>query len=57
MNLDDVRIGLTFDDVLIVPARSGVRSRGDVSLRTQLSRNVTLEMPVVAANMDTVCEW
>jgi IMP dehydrogenase len=57
MNLDDVRIGLTFDDVLIVPARSGVRSRSDVSLRTQISRNVTLDLPIVAANMDTVCEW
>ena len=54
--LRDLRIGLTFDDVLIVPRRSSIRSRQDVSLRTRLSRSVDLELPVVAANMDTVCE-
>lgn len=57
MNLDAVRVGLTFDDVLIVPRYSSVRTRSDVSLRTQVSRNVTIDLPVVAANMDTVCEW
>lgn len=56
MSLDNLRVGLAFDDVLIVPRRSGIRSRQDVSLQTQLSRNVTLGLPVVAANMDTVCE-
>jgi IMP dehydrogenase len=57
MNLDNVRMGLTFDDVLIVPARSSIRSRGDVSMRTHLTRNVVIDMPITAANMDTVCEW
>ncbi|WP_419842790.1 IMP dehydrogenase [Candidatus Poriferisodalis sp.] len=56
MKLRDLSTGLTFDDVLIVPQRSTIRSRGDVSVRTRLSRNITLELPVVAANMDTVCE-
>lgn len=56
MSLDNLRIGLAFDDVLLVPRRSGIRSRQDVSLTTQLSRRVTLALPVVAANMDTVCE-
>lgn len=56
MSLDNLRVGLAFDDVLLVPRRSGIRSRQDVSLRTQLSRRVTLGLPVVAANMDTVCE-
>ncbi|MCC6438794.1 MAG: IMP dehydrogenase [Acidimicrobiales bacterium] len=56
MSLDNLRIGLAFDDVLLVPRRSGIRSRQDVSLRTQLTRRVTLELPIVAANMDTVCE-
>ena len=56
MGLDNIRTGLTFDDVLLVPRRSSIRSRQDVSLRTRLSRNITLEIPVVAANMDTVCE-
>ncbi len=57
VNLDDVRIGLTFDDVLIVPRRSGIRSRQNVSVATQITRNVSLGLPIVAANMDTVCEW
>ncbi|HEC10582.1 MAG TPA: guanosine monophosphate reductase [Acidimicrobiales bacterium] len=54
--LDNPRIGLTFDDVLLVPRRSSVRSRRDVSLRTRVTRNVGLELPMIAANMDTVCE-
>jgi guanosine monophosphate reductase len=56
VSLDNLRIGLAFDDVLLVPRRSGIRSRQDVSLQTQLSRRVRLALPVVAANMDTVCE-
>ena len=56
MPLDDLRTGLTYDDVLLVPRRSRVRSRGQVSLATRLSRNISLELPIVAANMDTVCE-
>jgi IMP dehydrogenase len=56
MGLENLRTGLTFDDVLLVPQRSRIRSRGDVSLRTQVSRNITVELPVIAANMDTVCE-
>ncbi len=56
MRLAGLRTGLTFDDVLIVPRRSSIRSRQDVSVRTRLSRRVELDLPVVAANMDTVCE-
>ena len=54
--LDRVRTGLTFDDVLLVPKRSRIRSRQDVSLRTRLSQHVEIGIPVIAANMDTVCE-
>lgn len=56
MGLESLRLGLTFDDVLLVPRRSGIRSRSDVSVRTRLSRNIELDIPIVAANMDTVCE-
>jgi guanosine monophosphate reductase len=56
MGLGNLRTGLTFDDVLLVPQRSSIRSRQDVSVTARLSRNITLELPIVAANMDTVCE-
>jgi guanosine monophosphate reductase len=56
VSLDNLRVGLAFDDVLLIPRRSAIRSRQDVSMRTQLSRRVTLGLPIVAANMDTVCE-
>ncbi len=46
----------TFDDVLLVPRRSGVFSRKDVSLRSNFSRNIVLDLPIVSANMDTVTE-
>ncbi|GAB7088193.1 IMP dehydrogenase [Marinifilum fragile] len=47
--------GLTFDDVLLVPAYSEVLPR-DVSLKTKFSRNITLNAPMVSAAMDTVTE-
>lgn len=47
--------GLTFDDVLLVPAHSTVLPR-DVSLKTQLTRNVWLNVPLASAAMDTVTE-
>ena len=46
---------LTFDDVLLVPAHSSILPR-DVNLRTHLTRNITLNMPLVSAAMDTVTE-
>ena len=46
---------LTFDDVLLVPAHSEVLPR-EVSLRTQLTRNITLNIPLLSAAMDTVTE-
>ena len=46
---------LTFDDVLLVPARSDVLPR-EVDLSTQLTRNIRLGLPVLSAAMDTVTE-
>ncbi|GHU44650.1 inosine-5'-monophosphate dehydrogenase [Betaproteobacteria bacterium] len=46
---------LTFDDILLVPAHSRILPR-DVSLATRLTRNITLNMPLVSAAMDTVTE-
>lgn len=48
--------GLTFDDVLIVPSKSDVRSRKDPSLKTQLTKNFSIDLPIISANMDTVTE-
>lgn len=47
--------GLTFDDVLLVPAHSEVIPR-DVELSTMFSRNISLNAPIVSAAMDTVTE-
>jgi IMP dehydrogenase len=46
---------LTFDDVLLVPAYSNILPR-DTSLRTQLSRGIKLNLPLLSAAMDTVTE-
>lgn len=50
-----VGLGLTYDDVLLVPAYSSVIPK-DVSIRSRFSRNITLNTPVVSAAMDTVTE-
>lgn len=55
MNEHRVREGLTFDDVLLVPAASHVLPR-DADLRTWLTREIALNVPLVSAAMDTVTE-
>ncbi|OWT80877.1 MULTISPECIES: IMP dehydrogenase [unclassified Achromobacter] len=50
-----IKTALTFDDVLLVPAYSNVLPR-DTSLQTRLSRNISLNIPLVSAAMDTVTE-
>lgn len=47
--------GLTFDDVLLIPAYSEVLPR-EVNLQTKFSRNITLNVPIISAAMDTVTE-
>ncbi len=51
-----VKRGLTFDDVLLIPAESEVRP-ADVDLRTQLTRKIKLNIPLISAAMDTVTEY
>ena len=55
MNLRNNK-GLTFDDVLLVPKRSSIRSRNEVDTATFLTKSLPLKMPIVSANMDTVTE-
>jgi IMP dehydrogenase len=50
-----IREALTFDDVLLLPAKSDILPK-DVDVRTQLTRNITLNIPMVSAAMDTVTE-
>ncbi|MEW9897716.1 IMP dehydrogenase [Chitinivorax sp. PXF-14] len=50
-----IQKAFTFDDVLLIPAHSDVLPR-DVSLATKLTRDITLNMPLVSAAMDTVTE-
>ena len=51
---------LDFDDVLIVPRRSQIKSRNDVDLTTVISRNpntgseLSIGLPIIAANMNTI---
>lgn len=48
--------GLTFDDVLLVPKRSPIVSRSQTSLKTKLSANIKINIPIISANMDSVTE-
>jgi len=54
-NLTQVKEGLTYDDVLLVPAYSQILPK-DVNLKSKLSRNISVNTPIVSAAMDTVTE-
>lgn len=47
----------TFDDVLLSPQRTGIASRRDVLLKTRFTKNISLDIPIVSANMDTITEF
>jgi len=58
MNLNNKKFvgeGLTYDDVLLVPAYSDILPR-EVNIQTQFSKNISLSVPIVSAAMDTVTE-
>ena len=55
MVVGPIREGLTFDDVLLLPAKSDVLPK-DVDVRTQLTKKIMLNIPLVSAAMDTVTE-
>ncbi|PSQ41213.1 guanosine monophosphate reductase [Halobacteriales archaeon SW_12_71_31] len=54
--MDDLRTGLSYGDVLLVPKRSPVDSRSDVDLSTRFTPGLELRSPLVSAAMDTVTE-
>lgn len=51
-----MEFGLSYDDVLLVPRKSSVKSRKDVSTETLLTKDIKLKIPIISANMDTVTE-
>ncbi len=48
--------GVSFEDVLIVPQYNRVNSRKEVNFTSQVTRNYQIDIPILAANMDTICE-
>lgn len=55
MKLDNIRLGLTYDDILLIPQKSEVVP-SEVSLKTFLTPSIQLNIPIVSAAMDTVTE-
>ncbi len=55
MNITEIKEGLTFDDVMLIPAYSDVLP-GEVDTRTRFSRNILLNIPLCSSAMDTVTE-
>jgi IMP dehydrogenase len=53
--MQQIRDGITFDDVLLIPAYSNVLPN-EVSLKTRLTKNITLNIPIISAAMDTVTD-
>ncbi|MBM3898384.1 MAG: IMP dehydrogenase [Thaumarchaeota archaeon] len=51
-----IRVGLTFDDVLLVPKKSTIETRKAANTKTRLSKHLELNIPIISANMDTVTE-
>lgn len=56
MNEERLRTGLTFDDVLLVPGYADFLP-SDADVRTRLTRELALNIPIVSSAMDTVTEW
>lgn len=53
--MEKLREGLTFDDVLLIPQKSDV-TPGEVSVKTKLTKNISLNIPLLSAGMDTVTQ-
>ncbi len=54
MNTNDIPLALSYDDVLLVPQYSDINSRNDISLVTKITKRITLQIPLVSANMSDV---
>lgn len=56
MKIDDIKLGLSYSDVLLIPARSRVDSRKAVDTKSRLAKGIELSVPIIPSNMDTVTE-
>jgi len=56
MDKKNIPLGLTFDDVLLKPQYSKIKSRQEVELNTHLTNDIRLSMPIISASMDSVTE-
>jgi IMP dehydrogenase len=56
MSFTTSRDNLSYDDVLIVPKYSDIRSRSEVSTKTDLGNGLVLDLPIIASPMDTISE-
>lgn len=54
--MQNLRLGLTFNDVLLVPKRTPLSSRAEAELKTKFTRNIPVNIPLVSSNMATVTE-
>jgi len=54
--MDKIRTGLTFSDVLLVPKRTPLSSRSEADTKTKITKNISLNNPLVSSNMATVTE-
>ncbi len=54
--MNEIKTALCYDDVLLVPQYSMVKSRKDVDLSSNLGRNINLSIPIIASPMSTICE-
>lgn len=54
--MDSIPLALTYDDVLLVPQFSSIKSRKDVDCATRFTKQIELRVPFVSSNMDTVTE-
>ena len=54
--MKDIRLGLTFNDVLLVPKRTPLSSRSEAEVTSRFTKNIALNIPLVSANMATVTE-
>ncbi len=56
MDIKNLKVGLSYNDVLLVPRRSRVESRKAVHTESMLAQGINLKIPLISANMDTVTE-